>query len=119
MILIIQTLEILNKCFMELLNKVVSLKSKFLRANYSKFVAKYVSKAIMLKTKLRNQFLKKRTLEVRTQCNKQWNIFVSLVNKAKQNYYENLDLKNINDRRMFWHTEPRFSKKIKSTEFGI
>ena len=38
----------LKKCFMEFLNKIVSLK------NYSKFVAKEVSKAIILRTKLRN-----------------------------------------------------------------
>ena len=55
----------LKKCFIELLNKVTPLKTKFLRANHSKFVTKEVSKAIMLITKLRNQFLKKGTLEAR------------------------------------------------------
>ena len=59
----------LKKCFIELLNKVAPLKTKFLRANHSKFVTK-VSKAIMLRTKLRNQFLKKRTLEARIKYNK-------------------------------------------------
>ena len=39
---------------MEHLNKAAPLKIK-LRANHSKFVAKDVSKAIMLRTKLRNQ----------------------------------------------------------------
>ena len=34
----------LTKCFMELLNKVAALKTKFLRANHSKFVTKDVSK---------------------------------------------------------------------------
>ena len=51
---------------MELLNKVSPLKTKFLRANHSKFVTKVVSRAIMLRTKLRNRFLKKRALEART-----------------------------------------------------
>ena len=76
--------------FMELLNEVAPLKTKFLRANHSKFVTKDVSKAIMLRTKQRNQFLKKRTLEARTKYNKQRNIRVSLVKKAKRDYYENL-----------------------------
>ena len=44
--------------FMKILNKVAPLKTKFLRVNYSKFVTKDVSKTIMLRTKLRNQFLK-------------------------------------------------------------
>ena len=103
----------LKKCFIELLNQVAPLKTKFLRANLSKFVRKDVSKAIMLRTKLRNQFLKKRTLQARTKYNKQRNICVSLVKKAKQNYYENLDLKDINDNKKFWATvKPLFSNKI-------
>ena len=76
--------ESLKKYFMELLHKFAPLKAKFLRANHSKFVTKGISKAIMLRTKLRNQFLKKRTLEARTKYNKQSNICVSLVKKAKQ-----------------------------------
>ena len=100
---------------MELLNKVSPLKTKFLRANHSKFVTKVVSRAIMLRTKLRNRFLKKRTLEARTKCNKQ-NICVSLVKKAKRNHCEKLDLKD-NDNRKFWTTvKPLFSSKTKSAE---
>ena len=91
----------LKKCFMELLNKFPSLKAKLLRANYSKFVTKDVSKAIMLRTKLRNQFLKKRTLEARTMYSKQRSIYVSLVKKDKRNYYDNLDLKDINDNKRY------------------
>ena len=74
--------------------------------------------AIMLRTKLRNQFLKKRrTLEARTKHNKQRNICVSLVKKAKRTYYENLDSKDINDNKKFWATvKPLFSNKIKSAE---
>ena len=107
----------LEKRFMELLNKVAPQKTKFLRANHSKFVTKDVSKAIMLRTKLGNQFLKKRTLEAGTKCNKQRNICVSLVKKAKRNYYENLDQKDVNDNKKVWATvKPLFSDKIKSAE---
>ena len=69
---------------MELLNQISPLKTKFLRANYSKFVTKEVSKAIMLRTKLRNKFLKKKTLEPRAKYNKRRNICVSLIKKAKK-----------------------------------
>ena len=91
-------------CFMEPLNKITPLKTKFLRANHSKFVTKEVSKAIMLRTKLRNKFLKKNTLESRAKYNKQRNICVSFIKKAKRNYYENLDLKDINENQRFWAT---------------
>ena len=37
--------------------------------------------------------------------------------KSKTNYYENLDLKDINDNKRFWATvKPLFSNKIKSAE---
>ena len=37
--------------------------------------------------------------------------------KAKQNYYKNLDLKDINDYKKFWVTvKSLFSNKIKSAE---
>ena len=55
----------------------------------------------MLRTKLRNKFLKKKTSESRAKYNKQRNICVSLIKKAKRNYYENLDLKDINDNKSF------------------
>ena len=45
--------------FMELLNNVVPVKTKYLRANYSKFMINELSKAINLRTKLRIQFLRK------------------------------------------------------------
>ena len=74
----------LKICLMELLNKITPLKTKFLRANHSKFVTKEVSKAIMLRTKLRNKFLKKKTLESRAKYNKQRNICVSLIKKQNE-----------------------------------
>ena len=71
----------------------------------------------MLRTKLSNQFLKKRTLEARIKYNKQRNICVSLVKKAKPNYYKNLDLNDINNSKKFWATvKPLFSNKIKSAD---
>ena len=102
---------------MKLLSRVTPLKTKFLRLNYFKFVTKDLRKAVMLRTKLRNQSLKKRTLETRTKYNKQRNICVSPVKKAKQIYYENLDLKDINDNKTFQATvKPLFSNKIKPAE---
>ena len=100
----------LKICFMELLNKIAPLKTKFLRANHSKFVTKEVSKAITLRTKLRNKFFKKKTLESTAKHNKQRNICASLIKKAKRNYHKNLALKDINDNRKFWATVKPNSK---------
>ena len=68
---------------MGVLNKTAPLETKFLRAKHSKLVTKEVSRAIMLRTKLRKQFLKKRTIESTAKYNKQKNICVSLIKKRK------------------------------------
>ena len=51
--------------FMELLNKVTPLKTRYFKANYSKFMTKELNKPIMLRIKLRIQFLKIRTSEAK------------------------------------------------------
>ena len=107
----------LKTIFMELLNKVAPQKTKYLRANYSKFMTKELSKAIMLRTKLRNQFLKTRASEAKLKYNKQRNLCVSLLRKTKRNYYENLNLNDISDNEKFWTTvKPLFCNKIKTVE---
>ena len=50
---------------MDLLNKFAPLKWKYLRANLSKFMKKELSKAIMLRTRFRHQFLKIKTPEAK------------------------------------------------------
>ena len=79
---------------MDLLNKFVPLKCKYRRDNHSKFMAKELSKATMIRAGFRHQFLKMKTPEAKAKYNKQRNICVSLTRKAKRNYYESLDLNN-------------------------
>ena len=78
----IASFEELQKIFMDLLNKFAPLKCKYLRANHSKFMTKELSKAIMLRTRFRHQFLKMKTPEAKEKYNKQRNICVSLTRKA-------------------------------------
>ena len=71
----------------------------------------------MLRSKLRNQFLKTKTQEPKMKYNKQINLRISLTRKAKRSYNENLDLKDITDSKKFWATaKPLISNKIKSAE---
>ena len=91
------------------------LKKKYLRANHSKFVTKELSKAIMLKSKLRKRFLKDRTEESRCKYKKQRKVRVYLFKKAKKDYCENIDVSNLTDSNKFWMTvKPIFGSKIKS-----
>ena len=63
---------------MEPSNNVAPLKINYIKANYSKFMTKELSKAIMLRTKLQNQFLNKSTAQAKLKYDKQRNLCVSL-----------------------------------------
>ena len=72
---------------------------------------------MMLSTKLHNKFLELKTTETRSAYNKQTNICVSILRKAKRSYFENLDIKNLSDNRKFWGTvKPLFSNKVRSND---
>ena len=86
---------------------------KYLRANHSPFVTKELSKAIMLRLKLRNQYLKYKSKEARARFKIQRNLCVTLLRKTKRDYYENLDLGNVDDSKKFWNTvKPLFGTKV-------
>ena len=73
---------------------------------------KTLSKAIMLRTKLSNKFLKYRSNENKTSYVKQQNHCVSLLRKTRREYYSNLDEKGIGDNKTFWKiVKPMLSKK--------
>ena len=54
---------------MKVLNQHASIKMKYLRANHSPFVTKESSKAIMLRSKLQNPYLKCKSEEARALFN--------------------------------------------------
>ena len=57
---------------------------------------KSLSKAIMVRTRLRNIFLKSRGEE-----NKTRNLCVTLLRKSKREYYQNLSVQNACDKKNF------------------
>ena len=112
------SVDLFKMTFLNALNSFAPVKKKYLRANHSKFINKELSKAVMLRTKLRNKFLKEKTTETRSGYNKQRNICVSILRKAKRSYFENLDIKNLSDNRKFWGTvKPLFSNKVRSNDY--
>ena len=114
------SVDVFKMIFLNALNSFAPVKKIYLRANHSKFVNKELSKAMMLRTKLRNKFLKQKTTETRSAYNKQRNICVSILRKAKRSYFENLDIKNLSDNRKFWGTiKPLFSNKVRSNDYII
>ena len=98
--------------FLHVLNIHVPQKKKYIRANNAPFMTKDLCKAIMVRSRLRNKYLKTKTIESRNIYKKQRNYCVTLLREAKNNYYENLNIKVITDNKRFWkHIKPFFTDK--------
>ena len=101
----------------EILDNHVPLKKKYVRGNHSPFMNKSLSKAIMIRTRLRNSFLKNRSEENKINYNKQSKLCVTLLRKIKREYYKNLSVENICDNKKCWKVlKPLLSNKIMSNE---
>ena len=73
----------------------------------------------MWRSKFRNRFLEENTEESKSLYNKQKNICVSMLRKAKRNYYAQLDNKVVTGNRNFWKASPLFSEKTSRKEYII
>ena len=69
------------------------------RANQRVFLNKEIHQAIMLRSRLRNKFLKEKTAFSRKAYNKQRNYCDKLIQKSKIKYFGNLNVKNITDNK--------------------
>ena len=66
----------------------------------------------MKRSRLRNNLQINRTEENKIHYNRQRNYCASLLRKSKRGYYENLNIKNLTDNKLFWNSvKPLFSDK--------
>ena len=71
----------------------------------------------MVRSKLRNVFLKNKTEENRSNYSKQKNLCVTLLRKSKRGYFGNLNEKNLCDIKKFWSVvKPLLSNNVASNE---
>ena len=70
----------------KILDNHAPLKKNYVRGNRSPFMNKSLSKAIMVRTRLRNIFLKNRSEENKINFNKQRNLCATLLGKSKREY---------------------------------
>ena len=100
------------KISIDTLNSFAVIKNKFVRTNQMPFLTKEFSSVITKRLRLRNNVLRKKTEENRKFYVKQKNKRVSLSKKAKNEYYQNLDEKNVIGKKKFWKTvNPLLSDK--------
>ena len=79
------------------LDQYASRKKKYASGNHPPVINKNLSKAIMLRTKLRNILLKNWTEENKVRYTKQRNLRVILSPKSKREYFNNLNERNVCD----------------------
>ena len=71
----------------------------------------------MVRTRLRNIFLKNRSEENKMNYNKQRNLCLTPLRKSKRKYYLNLSIENVCDEKKFRKlVKPLLSNKIISSE---
>ena len=87
-----------------MLGKHAPVKKRYIRANQKNFIDKELNQEIMVRSKLRNKFLKLITRENRLAHAKQRNVCVKLLQQKKFQYFENLNLSSITDNTLFWKT---------------
>ena len=106
-----------TKIFKDNLNKHAPIKKKHIRENHANFVTKDLRKALMLRSRLQNIFLKERSLQSKKAYRKQCNNFVKMVKKAKRVHFQNIILSEITDNKKFWKTvSPLFGNKVKTNQ---
>ena len=67
-------------------------------------MTKELHKAIMKRSRLRNKFLKTKSITDRKNYNVQRNYCKKLLRSSKKSYFNNLDISKINDNRSSWKT---------------
>ena len=89
------------KTFLNVLHKHAPIKEKYKSGNHANCLTKQLRKAIMKRSKLRKDFLKDRNDASESAYRKQFNLCVTLLRKAKKQYFSNLEPKPITDNKNF------------------
>ena len=75
-------------------------------------MTKALRKAIMTRSRLKNIYNKKRSYDNWDKYKKQRNFCMKLLRKTKQDYFNNIDIKNVSNTKKFWKTiKTYFSNK--------
>ena len=79
-------------------------KESYVRYNQAKFMSKILQKTIMNCSRLLNRYRKEKTEATRSAYKRHRNFCVKLLRKTKKEFYNNLNVKYINENRLFWKT---------------
>ena len=93
-----------KEIFMRVLNAHAPKRQRITRGNQQPFMSKTLSKALMHLSKLKHLYNKNPTEMNQTNYKRQRNFCVNLLKREKRNYYNNLDIKVLDDNKIFWQS---------------
>ena len=112
--------SLFENIFLQVLNAHAPVKKKIQRFNNNPFMTKQLRKAIMHRSRLKNVFNKNRTPKTWDSYKKQRNFCVDLLRRTKKLYFENINVKYINDNKKFWKTiKPFFSNELNTNKLML
>ena len=79
-----------------------------LRANENSFKSKALGKTIMMRSRMKNWYLKNKIDLNWSNYKKQRNFCTNLFRKTKKEYFSKLDIVKISDSKIFWKTIKAF-----------
>ena len=105
------------RIFMDIFDRHAPLKQKYVRSNQVPFMTTELRKAVMIQSKLRNDFNKIKTKSPESAYKKQRNLCTYFFRKAKCDYYSTLEPSNVTDNKKFWRmAKALFSDRFLSNE---
>ena len=100
-----------------LLNSHATLKEKYIRYNQAVLMNKQLRKVIMTRTRLLNKLRKCTCPENQLVYKRQRNSCVKLLKRPKKDFYNNLNVKKLTDKKHFWKTiKLNFTDKVLNDE---
>ena len=97
-------ISIYKETIFNILDKYAPIKQKYLRVNEAPFMTKELHRAIMKRSRLRNNFLGTKSQEDRLKYKKQKNFCKKLLRTTKILYFSYLDIRKLVENRSFWKT---------------
>ena len=98
--------------FLETLNNEAPVKMKILRYNNNPFMNKALRKAIMARSRQKNEFDKNSSAKNWCNYKKERNFCQKSLCQTKEKYFNNISVKKVSDNKIFWKSvKPFFSNK--------
>ena len=94
-------LRVFSDTCLRVLDKHAPMKKRYIRTNDSPFMNRTLRKAFMLRSRLKNRYNKNRSADNWDAFRRQRNFCVKLSRKVKRDFYNQLDISEVTDKKNF------------------